>query len=188
VQYNLTATKTIVNVPSISGDLAPNDLDGFMPSALFGSNYTVDVLFELEFNDIESGLSPESITQVVATTPGRTGVTFSVVNSDPFSYTLRTQGVFTEPLFESKYNILVQGDTPNSYITLTDIATLPENFLAIFRWTPPSVFWFLFSNSYNFVVNPGSASETSIALDQYIYWDWNTGLATFATDLAKGVL
>jgi hypothetical protein len=188
VQYTLEVTKTIVNVPTISGDLAPDDLDGFMPSALLGSNYTVDVLFELEYDDGESGPVPEAITQLVATTPGRTGVTFTVVDTDPFNYTIRVQGVFAEPLFQSTYNIVTQGPTPNSFIISNNVTTLPEDFLAIFRWSPPSVFWFLFTSSYSFVANPGSASETTAILDQYVYWDWNTGLQIFATDLAKGAL
>ena len=175
-------------MPTIPGDLVPDGFDGFMPSALLGSNYTVDLLFELGFDDGVSGILPYPVSEVVATTPGRTGVTFNVLDSDSFNFTLRAQGVLNEPLFQSKYNIVVEGNTPDSFVNITDVTTLPENFLAIFRWTPPSVFWFLFSDSYNFTVNPGDASETTVLLSQYLYWNWNTGLATFTDDLAKGVL
>jgi hypothetical protein len=188
LSYTLDIVKTIIDVPSIAGDLSPDDLDLFMPSSLVGSTYIVDVLFALSFDDEVSGVVPEAITQVVATTPGRTGVSFSVVDSDPFNYTVRVQGAFNEATFVSRYNVVIQGATPNSFVTLTDITTLPEDFLAIFRWTPPSVFWYLFTNSYNFIVNPGDVSEAEVTLNQYTYWNWNAGLATFAADLAKGVI
>jgi hypothetical protein len=179
-------------VPSISGDLAPEDLEGFMPSSLFGSTYIVDLLFELSGITLDEGgmpiEGPIPIDSIVSSTPSKTGITFTVIDPDPFAYIVRVQGVFNEPTFISKYNVVLQGETPNSFIILTDITVLPEDFLAIFRWTPPSDFWYLFTSSYNFIVNPGDISETSATLDQYVYWNWNTGLATFTADLAKGVL
>lgn len=190
MSYTLEITKTPIEVPSISGNLVPDDLEGFMPSSLVGSPYVVDLLFQLSMSVEEGGDAAVPIDSVILTTPGKTGVSFTVTDTDPLNYTVRVQGVFNEPEFNSVYDMVLQGPTSQTFITQTNVpvGTVPSGFLAIFRWTPPSVFFYLFSAAYQFVINPGDVSETTETHDQYVYWSWNTGLATFRSDLETGTI
>lgn len=190
MSYTLEITKTPINIPSISGDLVPDDLEGFMPSSRIGSPYIVDLLFQLTQLIPEEGEIPVSITSVSSTTPGKTGVSFQVTDSSPLNYTIRVQGVINDSAFNSTYNMVLQGQTSQTFIIQTNVSigTVPSDFLAIFRWSPPSVFFYLFSNAYQFVVNPGAVSEKTETYNQYVYYDWNIGLDTFKSDLETGTI
>jgi hypothetical protein len=189
MSYTLEITKVDVNVPTISGDLKPDEPSDHIASAVSGLPYIVDLTFELTVETVGeegSSVSPAPITSVDITTPSKTGVSFSALDTDPFNYTIRVQGVFNEVPFNSFYDVVVQGSTDQTFNLVQGISTtaqLPTNFLAVVRWSPPNVFWYEFPNAYEVVVNSG---EANTALSQYVYWDFQLGLTSFINTVQAG--
>lgn len=186
MSYFLQVTKTANTVPTIAGDLIPDGEVGYMPSAVAGSPYVVDLVFRLYESISEESSIQVPITTFSSNTPGRTGVTFTVTSSNSMAYGVRASGTFDDPLFNSTYDIVVS--SANGFAVQSGVSSggsLPP-YLAIVRWAPPSIFWSLLLDPYVFVANDGDVSEASLTLDQYLYWNWTGGLNKFRSDLQAG--
>lgn len=180
MSYTLEVTKTIINIPIVSGDLTPDDLEGFMPASVVGQEYTVDLTFTLAEEGAEI---PVPIEELIVETPELTGITFTTLSAN----TIRASGVFDGVDFNSGYTILLESGGQFIAEEVTQ-AQLPDNFVAIVAWRVPTVFFNLKTNSYRFTANPGDVTETSILESQYIYWPWQSALQAFQTDLQKGII
>jgi hypothetical protein len=191
MSYTIEITKVNINVPTISGDLKPDEPSDYIASSAVSLPFVVDLTFTLILDTSGQeggGEEEEAITSVVITTPSRTGVSFTVQDSDPFNYTVRVQGVFNEVPFNTTYDIVTQGSTDRTFDLVQNVQTtepFPDNFLAVVRWTPPPVFWFDLSGAYQIVVNGGVASTS---LSQYVYWEWISGLSNFRSAVQLGVI
>jgi hypothetical protein len=191
MSYTLEITKVDVNVPIISGDLKPDEPSDYIASAVSGLPYIVDLTFDLTVETVSeegSSVSPAPITSVAITTPGKTGVSFSPIDTSPFSYTIRVENVFNEVPFDSSYDIVTELVANQSFNLIQGISTsaeLPSNFLAIVRWAPPNVFWYELVDAYQIIVNGG---EASASLSQYVYWNFELGLINFQNTVQAGII
>jgi hypothetical protein len=192
--YVLVLTKTAVNVPTIDGDLYPEDSTAstYMFSATFGAPFVTDVtlrLYESIPGPEDDILVPEPIISASASMTGYTGVTFQVTDTDPYAYVIRLTGAPTVD-FPATYSVVL--DQPNitqPFPTLEGVSvygSLPENFFAVYEWFPSSNFWELLTDVYTFVVNSGSATQASNLLNQYVYWDRIAARAAFRSVVNQG--
>lgn len=183
--------KTAINVPTISGDLFPDDpmeANNYMFSAQLGVPYIVDLTFSLYLLE-ESGEAivetPEPITSVSVTVPGYTGVTFTVTDTNPYAYKVRTSGVPNVDLGNGSYSFVLRtNDDTKPFPTANNVPiTAPTpDFLALFKFVPPTYFWKLEENIYQVTASP-AGSKT---LSQYVYWDWVTGIQNFKNLVNSG--
>ena len=199
MSYVVTVTKTAVNVPTIPGDQYPDDdpenpnaAANYMLSAYVGVTYIVDLTIRL-FQEVAGGegtsLEPEPITSLSITTPGRSGVTFTPVSSDIYERVVRMSGTLNDAVFNSTYDLVLPAlPGTQTFPIATNVptsGTLPE-YLAIIRWTPPTDFSYEYIGAYLVVANAGQSTQASRSMNQYVYWNWESGLAAFQTDLAAG--
>lgn len=183
--YFITVSQNAISIPTISGDQyvpeeAPSTL---LPSAQKGFSYVVDLTFTLleQISEIETNTVPIESLQI--TTPQHSGVTFSVVNANPNSYVVRVSGVLSSNLGVSTYSYIV--GTDGSFTTVENVPTsdpIPENFLAVYKFQPSSVFWVLESNSYVVTTVP----TANLSLSQYVYGGWNAELQSFKDLVQQG--
>lgn len=186
MSYSLQVTKTATNVPTIAGNLIPDGEIGYLPSAVAGAPYVMDLVFRLYEVIDEFTQTQVPITAFSSNTPDRTGVTFTVTDSNTMAYGVRISGTLNVPLFNSTYDIVIPTATGSALQTgVSTSGTLPS-YLAIVKWSPPTVFWSLLSDPYVFVANDNQVSEATLTLDQYLYWNWTGGLSKFKTDLQAG--
>jgi hypothetical protein len=193
--YVLVLTKTAVNVPTIDGDLYPEDLTAntYMFSATFGASFVADVtlrLYESVPGPEDDILVPYPISTASSTLIGYTGVTFQVTDTDPYAYVIRLTGVPTVD-FPATYSfVLDQPDPALPFPTLDNVSvygTIPDNFFAVYNWVPPpNPSWVLLENVYNFTVDFGTVTEASVTLDQYIYWNQTSARAAFQNLVNSG--
>ena len=193
MSYVLTVIKTAVDVPVIPGDQYPEDGSeaGYMFSSFSGVTYIVDLTINL-YEDVSGGgepiYEPRIISSLSLTTPGRTGVTFTTTSSTPYQRVIRMSGTLSDAVFNSTYDLVLPAPPGSQEFPIaTGVSTsgLPE-YLAIIRWTPPTNFSYEYTAAYLLVVNAGQASETTRTFSQFSYWGWQSGLASFQTDLAAG--
>lgn len=185
----LIVSRQAVNIPVIPGDLfaaeeAPPNL---MFSAQQGFPYIVDLTISLVTVLGEDVSIPEPITSLQITTPGLTGVNFTVIDPDPLLYKVRVEGVLvsnfiTPPTYSF---VLDQENYSNPFPTANNVSTgaqPPENFLAVYRFDPPTILWKFESPAYLISTTP-TASTT---LDQYVYWGWQASIQDFKNLVLAG--
>jgi hypothetical protein len=190
MSYSLRLTKTAVDIPTIGGDLYPEDstADSYMFSAVMGLPFSVDVRLEL-FEVITMGesesLIPVPIVSATANMIGYTGVTFQVANNSSNNYVINVSGV---PLvdFPSTYSfVLDQPDPTKPFPTLDNVNVsnpIPPDFFAVYQWEPPNISWLLLDNVYEFnaVGNNANVSVTANTyLNQYIFFDGISARSAF---------
>lgn len=198
MSYVLTFVKTAVNIPVIPGDQYPDDdpenpgaADSYMFSSFSGVTYIVDLTIGLfREEDLGGGpiLVPEPITSLSITTPGRTGVTFTTLSSTSNQRIVRMSGTLSDAVFNSTYDLVLPAPPGSQQFPIaTGVSTsgLPE-YLAIIRWTQPTNFSYEYTAAYLLVVNAGQVSERTRTFNQFSYWGWQSGLASFQADLAAG--
>lgn len=196
MSYVLTLNKTAVDIPVVPGDQYPEDstANNYMFSSFSGGTYIVDLTLTL-FEEIPGGeepiLEPEPITSFSITTPGRSGVTFTTISSTSNQRVIRASGTLNDAVFNSTYD-LVLPPPPGSqqYEILRGVSaagTLPP-YLAVVRWTPPTIFVYEYVGAYSIIVNSGQVSEMSRTLSQFSYWGWQSGIASFQVALNAGSL
>lgn len=190
--YRLTVTKTPVTIPTIGGDLYPEDgsESGYMFSALQGSPYIVDLTFALY--SVESGGEGEQLVQEAissVSSSGPAGVSFAVQNTDPMAYVVRTTGTPASQFGGDTYDFVLRTDDDTKpFPTVQNVqagGSYPD-YLAVYRWDPATVSWISLDGAYEFTANPGSASEASNTLSQYVYWNWNSGISSFVSVVESG--
>lgn len=197
MSYVVTVTKAAVNVPTIPGDQYPDDdpenpgaAANYMLSAYAGVTYIVDLTIRL-FEEIPGGegttLEPEPMTSLSITTPGRSGVTFTTISSDTNERVVRMSGTLNDAVFISTYDLVMPPPAGSQqFQILRGVSGTVPGYLAIVKWQPPSVFSYEYVGAYLIVANAGQASEATRSMNQYVYWNWEAGLATFQADLAAG--
>lgn len=197
MSYVLTVVKTPVDIPVIPGDQYPADpenpsaAEGYMFSSYSGVTYIVDLTVSL-FKDEGTGegpiLVPEPMTTLSITTPGRTGVTFTTLSSTSNQRVIRMNGTLSDAVFNSTYDLVLPappGSQEFPIVTGVPTSGLPE-YLAIIRWTQPTIFSYEYTLAYLMVANAGQVSEMTRTFSQFSYWGWQSGLAAFQADLAAG--
>lgn len=185
----LTVAKQAVNIPVIPGDLfaAEDAPPNLMFSAQQGFPYIVDLtvsLFEVLSEEVSI---PQPITSLQITTPGLTGVNFTVIDPDPLLYKIRVDGVLnsdfiTPPTYSF---VLDQENYSNPFPTANNVSTgaqPPENFLAVYRFDPPTILWKFETPAYLITTTP-TASTT---LNQYVYWGWQASIQNFKNLVLAG--
>lgn len=197
MSYVVTVTKTAVNVPTIPGDQYPGDDPenpgagaGYMFSAYAGVTYIVDLTIRL-FEEVPGGegtiLEPEPMTSLSITTPGRSGVTFTTLSSDTNERVVRMSGTLNDAVFNSTYDLVMPPPAGSQqYQILRGVSGTIPGYLAIVKWVPPTVFSYEYTNAYLVVANAGQPTQATTTLSQYVYWNWQSGLAAFQADLAAG--
>lgn len=199
MSYVVTVTKTAVNIPTIPGDQYPVDdpenpgaAANYMFSAYAGVTYIVDLTVSL-FQEVAGGegtsLIPEPMTSLSITTPGRSGVTFTTLSSDTNQRVVRMSGTLNDAVFNSSYDVVLPPlPGTQTFPIANNISTssiLPD-YLAIIRWTQPTVFSYEYVGAYLVVANAGQPTQATRSMNQYVYWNWQAGLAAFQADLAAG--
>lgn len=194
MSYVLAVNKTAVNVPTVPGDLYPEDstANNYMFSSFSGGTYIVDLefnLYEEQTVGEEIILVPEPITSLSLTTPGRTGVTFSTVSSNTYTRVARASGTLNDAVFNSSYDLVLPAPAGSQEFPIARgvnaAGALPE-YLALVKWVPPTIFVYEYTGAYVFVANDGNASEASRSLNQFSYWGWQTGLSLFQSAVNAG--
>lgn len=189
-EYKLEILKTAIDIPTISGDSYPDDpieANTYMFSAQLEESFITDLTFKLYIID-NSGEAPvevpEAITAVNITTPGFTGVTYTVADTNPFAYKVRVSGVLSVDLGGSYSFVLKTNDDTNPFPTADDIPiTSPvPDYLAVFKFVPPNIFEKFEDDIYQISVAPAG----SALLSQYIYWNWTKGIQNFRNLVASG--
>jgi hypothetical protein len=168
-----------------------------MFSAVLGLPFSVDVtlqLFEVTVGGEGDILTPVPIVSATADTPGRTGVTFQVANSSSNNYVINVSGVPNVD-FPSTYSFVLDQPNPTQpFPTLDNVSTaapIPPDFLAVYQWSPPSVFQQLLTDAYEFsaVGNNANVSVTANAsLSQYVFWDRVSSRAAFINLVNAGAI
>lgn len=198
MSYSLVITQIPVNIPSIPGDLYFSEEGSgsptLLPSSLVGQPYILDLNLFLYLDAGTGGedpiLIPEPITSVLSETPDNTGVTFTVLNPNPLNYQIRLSGTISAE-FASTYSLVTPNILPDGSFglieNLSTSSSLPE-YLALYRWVPYSVLFYLYPIAFSFTVNQGAESEAIRTFGQYVYYDWNSGISQFRAVLAAGSL
>jgi hypothetical protein len=190
-EYKLKILKNAIDVPIISGDSYPDDpveANTYMFSAQLEEPFITDLTFKLYIID-NSGEAPievqEAITSVSITTPGFTGVTYTVTDTDPFAYKIRVSGIPNTDLGGSYSFVLGTDDDTKPFPTANNIpitSPLPDDYLAVFKFVPPTLFEKYEDDIYQISVTPAG----SALLSQYIYWNWTKGIQNFKNLVASG--
>jgi hypothetical protein len=112
------------------------------------------------------------------------------MDTDPYAYRIRLTGMPSID-FPATYSfVLDQPDPTLPFPTLDNVSvsgTIPDNFFAIYKWMPPpNPSWVLLENVYDFTVNYGSATEASVILDQYVYWNQTSAQVAFKNLVNSG--
>ena len=190
--YVLTIVKDPVTVPTIPGDLYPEDSSAstYMFSSFSGAPYIVDLTISL-FKDEDIGegpvLIPEPMTSLSVTTPGRTGVTFTTLSSTSNQRVVRASGTLNDAVFNSTYDLVLPPPAGSQqYEIVRGVSGTIPGYLAVIKWTPPTVFSYEYTSAYSIIANSGQPTQASVFLNQFSYWGWQAGLATFRADLAAG--
>ena len=197
MSYSLVITQTPINIPDIPGDLYFQEegigSPGLLPSSLVGQPYILDLnlfLYNVEAGGEEPILTPEPITSVLSETPDNTGVTFTVLDPNPLNYQIRLSGTISAE-FASTYSFVTLNILPDGSFglieNLSTSSSLPE-YLALYRWVPYSVLFYLYPIAFSFTANQGAESEAIRTFGQYVYYDWNSGISQFRAVLAAGSL
>jgi hypothetical protein len=195
MSYTLTIVKTAVDIPTIGGDLYPEDstANSYMFSSVLGLPFSVDVTLQLaEVTGTEESpiLTPVPIATATANTPGYTGVTFQVANSNPNNYVINVSGVPAVD-FPSTYSfVLDQPDETQPFPTLNNVSVsdpLPADFFAVYQWNPPNAFLELLTGAYQFsATGSNSSANAATSLSQYVFWDRNSSRAAFINLVNSG--
>jgi hypothetical protein len=193
--YEVEVVKTAVTIPSPAGNQYPGT-DDYLFSAVQNVQYTIDLeinLFEVtEDPPVEEGGEPVitttqlPVTDVQATSTVN-NVQFTVLDDDPYAYTIRIVATLVNILPGETYTVVLPTNDPTQGFptSIVSVGSLPA-YVAIVRWTPPSVFSTLLTNAYSFTVNP-EVEDITYNMNQYVYWDLDSALASFQTALAAGL-
>ena len=191
MSYKLNIVKTAIDIPVISGDSYPEDpgeADTYMFSAQFEEPFVVDLTFSLFIIDASGDVPvdvPEPITSLNISTPGFAGVTFTVIDSDPYLYKIRVSGVLNVNIGSSSYSFVLRTDDDTKpFPIVTNVSTAPPfpDFLAVFEFVPPTIFQKLEEDVYQIVATPGGSGT----LSQYVYWNWIKGIQGFKNVVNSG--
>jgi hypothetical protein len=178
----VTVTKSNATVPTIPNDnydvlLAPG---AYLFSVYENLPFSMDLTFFM-YEGSEEFPSPVEITSVNASFTTYNTVTFTVANTNPYAYKITVNGNLTGIVGNETYSLLLA----NNSIVQASPASLPE-YLAVVDWNLPTSFSTPVEiSTYSFTVNSATTSEL-VTMSQYVYWNFNAGIADFRLAIAGG--
>ena len=179
----VTIVKSNATVPTI-----PNDNYDVLPSAnafLFSvyqdQPFSMDLTFSL-FEGSEEFPVAVPIVSVNSSFSTYSNVTFVVANTDPYAYKITVNGNLANVITGESYNLLLEdGTTANA-----SPSSLPD-YVAVVGWNLPIPFSPPVTiNNYSFVVTGNTVTE-NVAMSQYVYWSFNSGVVDFRQAIAGGL-
>lgn len=201
--FQLAATQTPVDVPYIDGDIRPTieTADNVVVYSVYaGVPFTVDITFTLYEISNEN---PESKTPVqignlnYQLIGGYSGITFTLLDTLPAQNPrVRVSGSLTGGIINISETYRFILDQENYPEVTTTPQQVPNDFLAVVQWIPPSIpnGYFLISpnqgtGEYLFTANgysnPTVANDTH-SMIQHVYWNYVPALAKFKQLVGQG--
>ena len=180
----VSIVKSNATVPSIGGDAIPDPDTYYLYSVYQNVPFSIDLTFSLDDTTDPENPIPVAITSISRSLSTYGSVSFTTISSNPYNYTIRVSGTITNAIPGEYYYILQNDNT----VTQISAASAPASgYLAIVRWTLPSVFVTLMSNSYQFTINYVGGSET-VNMSQYVYWNYDPAIVQFQQVVAQGAI
>ncbi len=185
--YTLEVEQSNINAPFIDGDERPDD-PLYLPSTYTGTSFSVDLEFTLtEFSEETPPegqmVTIEDISSSLLGSYG--GISFTdLVPSDPAKKKIRVSGTVTgSSVGGGEFYQFVLDQVGYPIITTTP-QQIPNDFLAITRWTIPPVTVELLAQIYKFSadyfdISSGDTLTFDLFMSQYLYWNWIPALAAF---------
>jgi hypothetical protein len=180
---SVVIVKSNATVPTI-----PNDdydvlvsANNYLFSVYQNTPFSMDLTFSL-FEGPEEFPVPVPITSVGSSFTTYSSVAFSVANTDPYAYKIIVSGNLTDVVTGETYRVLL-----DSYQIVNASPTSLPSYLAVVGWNLPTSFSPPVTiNNYSFVVTGDTITE-NVAMNQYVYWNFNTGLVDFRQAIAGGI-
>jgi hypothetical protein len=185
----LKVTKTAVTIPTIPGDLYPEEPNLYLYSCTQGKAFTIDLTFSLFDEDGETS-TQIPISSISSSLTGYTGVTFTTQSSSPTAYVIRVSGTLSSIIADESYTFVLPTNDPTQGFPISTVSSVddaPTN-LAIVRWNTPALtyVWRNLVGVYNFTASGSGGASASLAMSQYVYWDWEKALNDFKILVANG--
>jgi hypothetical protein len=171
---------TVPTIPNDDYDVLVSS-NNYLFSVYQNTPFSVDLTFSL-FEGTEEMPIAVPITSVNSTFTTYNSVTFTIANTDPYAYKITVSGNLTDVVSGETYRILLNGGE----IVNSSPLSLPS-YLAVVGWNLPTSFSPPVTiNNYSFVVT-GSTITENVAMSQYVYWNFNTGVVDFRQAIAGGI-
>lgn len=162
----LTITVTPVTIPTVVGDDYTGAV-GTLPSVVKGETFAIDIQFQYT----DESMVQWNVNSITSTLAFNEAIV-TVVNSNPYAYTIRISGTITDIFTDEYYRFLISSGV------LVQQNVAPSDWIAITKWKLPSVKSINVTHSFTVNANEGTVSTD---LTQYIYWTFDTSFSYFQT-------